>query len=425
VQGDADEAALRSRDHRLGGRFVARAGLVLVTAGLTVIVGGDGSAVWRIVRALAVLAVSVAAWRGLDARRLVRIATATGIGLVAVPIGVGIGLPHAVKTGWSGYTLAGLATLFGGLLLLTCASVWWCQPARPLWWVPRAVAMLVACALATWTLGQAVAATNAPPTTLDAGTPADLGLEYRDVVFPAADGVLLSGWYVPSRNDAAVVLLHGAGSTRSDVLEHAVVLARHGYGVLLYDARGHGLSEGRAMDFGWYGDSDVAGAVDYVLQVSGVDPQRIAVVGMSMGGEQAIGAAASIPELSAVVAEGATNRVAGDKGWLSDEFGWRGSISEGVEATTYWFTDLLTDADPPITLRQAVRVAAPTPVLLIAGGDVAEELHAADYISQGSPTTVEVWVAPETGHTQALRVHPAEWERRVISFLDGALAQDG
>jgi pimeloyl-ACP methyl ester carboxylesterase len=425
VQGDADEAALCSRDHRLGGRFVARAGLVLVTAGLTVIVGGDGSAVWRIVRALAVLAVSVAAWRGLDARRPVRIAIATGIGLVAVPIGVGIGLPHAVKTGWSGYTLAGLATLFGGLLLLTCASVWWCQPARPLWWVPRAVAMLVACALATWTLGQAVAATNAPPTTLDAGTPADLGLEYRDVVFPAADGVLLSGWYVPSRKDAAVVLLHGAGSTRSDVLEHAVVLARHGYGVLLYDARGHGLSEGRAMDFGWYGDSDVAGAVDYVLQVSGVDPQRIAVVGMSMGGEQAIGAAASIPELSAVVAEGATNRVAGDKGWLSDEFGWRGSISEGVEATTYWFTDLLTDADPPITLRQAVRVAAPTPVLLIAGGDVAEELHAADYISQGSPTTVEVWVAPETGHTQALRVHPAEWERRVISFLDGALAQDG
>jgi pimeloyl-ACP methyl ester carboxylesterase len=33
-----------------------------------------------------------------------------------------------------------------------------------------------------------------------------------------------------------------------------IVLAEHGYGVLLFDARGHGLSEGTAMDFGWYGD---------------------------------------------------------------------------------------------------------------------------------------------------------------------------
>ena len=70
----------------------------------------------------------------------------------------------------------------------------------------------------------------------------------------------LSGWYVPSRNGAAVVLLHGAGSTRSAVLPHAVVLADDGFGVLLYDARGHGRSQGRAMDFGWYGDLGVAAA---------------------------------------------------------------------------------------------------------------------------------------------------------------------
>jgi pimeloyl-ACP methyl ester carboxylesterase len=315
--------------------------------------------------------------------------------------------------------------LVGGSMLLTSATVWWCRTARPVWWFPRAFAMLVACGLTTWTLGQAVAATNAPPTGLDGVTPADLGLEYRDVVFPADDGVLLSGWYVPARNDAAIVLLHGAGSTRSDVLEHAVVLARHGYGVLLYDARGHGLSQGRAMDFGWYGDADVAGAVAYLLEVAGVDPHRIATIGMSMGGEEAIGAAASIPELSAVVAEGATNRVAGDKAWLSDEFGWRGAISEGIETATYWFTNLLTDADPPITLRQAVADAAPTPVLLIAGGDVADEPHAADYIRQGSPTSVEVWVASDTAHTQGLRVHPDEWERRVITFLDRALVPEG
>lgn len=39
-----------------------------------------------------------------------------------------------------------------------------------------------------------------------------------------AGGLKLAGWWIPSRNHAAVVLLHGSGSTREDVLEHAKVL---------------------------------------------------------------------------------------------------------------------------------------------------------------------------------------------------------
>ena len=87
-------------------------------------------------------------------------------------------------------------------------------------------------------------------------------------------------------------MLHGAGSTRSAVLGHAVVLARHGYSVLLFDARGHGRSAGRAMDFGWYGDEDVGGAVTFLAAQPGIS--TIAAVGMSMGGEEAIGAAAAV-----------------------------------------------------------------------------------------------------------------------------------
>ena len=111
------------------------------------------------------------------------------------------------------------------------------------------------------------------------------------------------------RNHAAVVLLHGAGSTRSSVLDHAVVLANHGYGVLLFDARGHGRSGGRAMDFGWYGDKDVTAAVSFLQTRPDVDDDLIAAVGLSMGGEEAIGAAASDRRIRAVVAEGATHRV--------------------------------------------------------------------------------------------------------------------
>jgi hypothetical protein len=126
-----------------------------------------------------------------------------------------------------------------------------------------------------------------------------------------------------------------------------------------------------------------------------------------------------------VVAEGATNRVPGDKAWLSDEFGWRGTAQRGIEWLLYNAADLLTAADQPETLRAAVTAAAPRPVLLIAGGAVADEARAGRFIQGGSPTSVQLWVAPATGHTDALATHPAEWESRVTSFLADALSGEG
>ena len=278
-------------------------------------------------------------------------------------------------------------------------------------------ALLAATYVVVWTVGQATAATNVPRTKVGSTTPGDLGFDFRDVEFDTTDGVTLSAWYIPSRNGAAAVLLHGAGSTRSNVLEQAAVLAKHGYGIVMVDARGHGRSGGRAMDFGWHGDDDVTAAVSYLTDQPEVDPARIAAVGLSMGGEEAIGAAASDPRIKAVVAEGATNRTTADKAWLSNEFGWRGTMQRGIEWLVYNLSDVLTDASQPISLHEAARVAAPRPMLLIAGGRVADEPKAGRYIQSASPESVELWIVPDTGHTAALETHPDEWEQRVISFL--------
>ena len=175
------------------------------------------------------------------------------------------------------------------------------------------------------------------------------------------------------------------------------------------------------MDFGWYGDEDTSAAVSFLQAQPDVDDGRIAAVGLSMGGEQAIGAAAADSRIRAVVAEGATNRVAGDKAWLSDGFGWRGAIQERIDWLTYGIADVLTAADPPITLREAVATAAPRPVLLIAGAAVENEPLAGRYIQSGSRDTVQLWIAPDTEHTAALDTHPAAWERRVTDFLTVAL----
>ena len=75
------------------------------------------------------------------------------------------------------------------------------------------------------------------------------GLTASAVSIPTTDGVRLAGWYVPSTNDAAVVLRTAPVRPGPTSSTRPAVLADAGFGVLMVDARGHGESGGRAMDF--------------------------------------------------------------------------------------------------------------------------------------------------------------------------------
>jgi pimeloyl-ACP methyl ester carboxylesterase len=231
--------------------------------------------------------------------------------------------------------------------------------------------------------------------------------------------VRLSAWYIPPRNGAAVVLLPGAGSTRTAVLGQAAVLARHGYGALLVDTRGHGRSGGHAMDFGWWGNRDLAGAVSFLDRQPDVRAGKIAVLGESMGGEQALAAAGADPRIRAVVAEGATGQQLADHGWLPGGTG--GTLQRGMEWVMYTAAGVISGAPRPMSIPDAVRAAGGRPTLIIVGGAVADESAAARWFRAALPATVQVWVVPHAGHTQGLATAPRAWEAHVIGFLDAAL----
>lgn len=342
-------------------------------------------------------------------------------GLVSLGAGVGLAGPHLAKTGLTPPALVGLVLVLAGGAVGAVGAARLVRGTRWRVRIPVIAGLVVAAGLVLPTVAVAVAATHVPATEVGPMGAAGARMGLRDVRFRTSDGVVLAAWYAPGTNGAGVVLRHGSGSTRSSVLGPAEVLARHGYAVLLVDARGHGDSDGRAMDLGWSGERDVAASVTYLRRRPGVEPGRIAVLGMSMGGEEAIGAAGVDDRIAAVVAEGATGRTAADDAWLSDEYGWRGWVQERVEDVQTALVDLLADARPPASLRASVAAAAPRPVLLVAAGDVADEASAGRFIRSGSPATVQLWVVPGAGHTGGLRAAPAAWERRVVGFLDAAL----
>ena len=264
------------------------------------------------------------------------------LGVVGLSTGAAIGLMHLVTSDVGGTAIAGLVALAAGLVLLAAGGVLLVR-STPGWWrLLLLPAALVVLQFAVLPVTVAVYATNPPATPVGSTTPADRGLDYEDVTFTTSDGVRLSAWYVPSTNGAAVVLRHGSGSTRSDVLDEAVTLAGAGYGVLAVDARGHGRSGGDAMDLGWWGDADVAAAVTWLASRPDVRDGRIGVVGLSMGGEEAIGAAAADPGVRAVVAEGASGRGSMDTSWLAHDG--VGLIERWTVAVQTTVADLLTSA---------------------------------------------------------------------------------
>lgn len=396
---------------------VALAAIGAEVAAFTVLLGASGSPGWRVMRvAVAVLVGASALLVEQRAGPKGRGVNALLLGVVGFAAGGGIGVMHLVKSDLDFAAFVGLVILGCGLTLFILGAVrmwrathrWWRLGAIPLAFVVVQFAILP--------LTVAVTGTNLPDTSLGSRTPADRGLAFESVTLTTSDHVRLSAWYVTSRNGAGVVLLHGSGSTRTSVLNQAVVLARHGYGVLMPDARGHGGSGGVGMDFGWWGDRDIAAAVTWLAARPDVVGGRIAALGMSMGGEEAIGAAAGDPRIRAVITEGALWRGSMDTAWLpTDPVGYVDRATLAIQTAA---TSLLTSAPEPTSLHRAVARIAPRPVLLIAGQP---ELRGDRYLRDASPATVELWELPDTPHVSGLSRHPAEWEARVIGFLDRAL----
>jgi hypothetical protein len=342
-----------------------------------------------------------------------------GFGLAGLIAGVGAGLHHAKVAPTSLRAVTGVALVATGLLNVVVSTRRLIRPLRR-WRKLVAVPIgLVVLATVVMPLSLAVFVTNTPYFPLGDATPADRGFNYEDVTLTTSDGVELDAWYLPSVNGAAIVLLGGCCSARDDQLDNASLLARHGYGVLMLDVRGRGGSGGHAMLWGWWGEIDVRAGVDYLTGRPDVVDGRIGALGMSVGGEQVMAAAGADQRIRAVVAEGVTARGAHDEGDPARGVG--GSFIRYMDWASRSAASLMTSADTPTQLRDAVRAMSQQRVLVIAAGTLPAEIAAAATFEALSPTVVTTWIAPGARHTKAYVAHPAEWEQRVVGFYDEEL----
>jgi hypothetical protein len=360
---------------------------------------------------IAVAAVAALAYPRL--RPGLRAAIALVFGSLSIVAGM-IALAGARADGLSGSEWSGLLLLPAGAVLIGLAA-WLPWHERGLTasrierWRNRAITAIALPLLLGFIvvpIGAALWSTHKYRTPI--GT---FAVPHENVSFRTGDGLTLSGWYVPSRNGAAIVIVHGGGGDRDGGRRHAAMLARAGYGVLLYDARGRGQSQGDTDAYGWTWGRDVDAAVDWLKQRSDVEHGRVGALGLSTGADVLVEVAARRHDLRAVVADGSTARSVADTRKILH--------GSGLLSIPFWFTQytaarVLENASPGKPLVQlAARIR--TPILFIASNWSVERAAAPTY-ARAAHQPGDLWEV-DAAHTQGLREHPRQYARHVLGFF--------
>ncbi|MCB2188222.1 MAG: alpha/beta hydrolase [Deltaproteobacteria bacterium] len=197
--------------------------------------------------------------------------------------------------------------------------------------------------------------------------PADYGLAVQDLWLTTADGLSLHAWHLPAKESPWLLLFcHGNAGNISHRLDNLHRLHQAGIGVLIFDYRGYGQSEGSPSEKGLYVDSEAAwAAAGRLAAAAGRTP---VIFGRSLGGAAAVYLAAR-HQPAAVILESTFTNLADlarqhfalplPRAWLARRFDNLGRI-QGVRAPLLF---LHGDADDivPWELGRALYEAAPGP----------------------------------------------------------------
>jgi fermentation-respiration switch protein FrsA (DUF1100 family) len=251
-------------------------------------------------------------------------------------------------------------------------------------------------------------------------SPSVYSLASETVRFQATDGLTLEGWKILSESSQPWILLcHGVGSNRADLLEIAAALHTARFNLLLFDFRAHGGSAGRSTSFGWQEQRDVEGALAYLGGQEDIPEKPYGIYGISMGGAVALMVAGRDERLAAIAV---------DSPYLNLE------ESLARHATLLypwiprqpflWFVLATYRIRFGVWPRQVTpQVAAgqlgSRPLLVIQGAhDPRMPLEGAKQLVQSASGPADLWTIEHAGHLEAFSFQPDAYRERLVRFFD-------
>lgn len=250
--------------------------------------------------------------------------------------------------------------------------------------------------------------------------PPDLPFQVETVTFTGGEGLKMAGWYVPPRNGATILLLHGYGGNRTAMIWHAGILVKAGYGVLMYDEYASGESEGDHRSYGWEDPDDVGAALAYLKQRAFAG--KVGIAGCSIGGQIALQGAARYPQIEAVWADGPSTITTKD---IPPPFNWYTWLTLPSNLMMDRMLALRIHRAIPQAMIDIIGTIEPRPVMLVTGGQpnplFGPESWLTGFMFQHAGAHAGMWVIPEVTHCDGPIQRPEEYAAKMLSFFNGAL----
>lgn len=253
--------------------------------------------------------------------------------------------------------------------------------------------------------------------------PQNFGAASEDFSVQTADHVMIKGWFVPSakKSDSTIIVLHGWGSNRSDMVERSIRLAQN-YNLIYFDFRNHGESGKAQTSLTFFELKDLDAVLKYLKENRPAESARLGVLGCSMGAGIAITGAALHPEILAIAAESSFTSVNATVRRYAKRFY---HTPEFFVPITLWFLHRRLHCDPetysPIHF---VEKLSPRPILLIqSDSDRRMPVTEGQTLFAAAKNPKELWTVPNADHGYIHKAAPQEYDRRIAEFFQTWIPQ--
>ncbi|MBO6513239.1 MAG: alpha/beta fold hydrolase [Phycisphaerales bacterium] len=235
--------------------------------------------------------------------------------------------------------------------------------------------------------------------------------QYEDVWIETADGKRLHGWFMPAvgvpDGERAPTILHAHGNA-GNVLYHesySSFLTMSGFHVLLFDYRGYGRSDKGSLNRETL-TIDTRSALAYLMERDDVDPDRVGVMGVSLGGPFALDAAIDETRVEAVVT-------------VSTFASWRGIATDAVGIAGV----LIPTGLDPVDLARGLG-SRPYLIMHGTGDEIIDVKHAEEIRASAEDSFVDVTMRTYPGDHNSLIQHDLEAQRDLAGFFQKYLGSE-
>jgi len=239
----------------------------------------------------------------------------------------------------------------------------------------------------------------------------------QEVHFRASDGLNLAGVFIEGSSDTTIILLHGYGRSKEQLLPQAKFLNKAGYNIFMFDFRASGESEGKYITFGRREVRDLEGAMEYLKTRKQVNMKKIGLLGFSMGGAVALMKSGELPDIKAIIISSSYARFKSVI-WQNYQEYLKGIPFFPLGYFTLWIIKYRTGCYLPtiMPIKYLHKLKARPLMIMHSAYDKRIPIEDAMEFYRNAPWLKEFWFVRNAHHDDVYSITKNQYEEKVLGF---------